>query len=73
MISVNVNAKEVLVELPRNIERTHVTVKDVCIKGYLFVIISSDDASYGDRGVGITQILEKVGVGAMPPQPMKCK
>lgn len=73
IMSVNVNAQEVLVELPKKAERTHVTAKDVCIRGYLFAIIASDDGAYGDRGVGIIQILEKVGVGAMPPQPMKCK
>ena len=72
LLSTNVMAEEVNVDLTREAGRTHVTVKSVCVQGYVFAIIASDDGSYGDRGVGIVQMFEANKKSMSPPQPMKC-
>jgi len=53
-------------------KRNTVTVKQICVNGYSFVIIVSPEGAHMMRGVSIVQLYIEGQNTHRPPQPKRC-
>ncbi len=52
--------------------RGYITVKEVCINGYAFVIAVSPEGGFAMRSTSVIQVYRKGETKVRPPQPKEC-